>query len=94
MDRHEPEESQALAIYVAKDRTCVWIQRPDHLGQPRFQLADLDQITSSWERYRITSLLSVVQFVDSRSPGAGCFLPRETKGVAGRHSTLLPQIFT
>src|ERR1700728_1935055 len=71
MECHDPGDPEGLLVYVSKDRTCVWTESREGDGWRQLRMADVDQITEMWRRYRITSLLSVVRLVDCAQIGAG-----------------------
>jgi hypothetical protein len=75
MDFHELGDPDGRSVFVAKDRTCVWIRWTEPSGQWRFRIADVDQITDLWRQHRIMSLLSVVRSIDSSTLPADCFQP-------------------
>ena len=75
MECHIPVGAQRLLIYVAKDRSCVWTRTIDAFGRPNFQMADIDQITELWERYRITALLAVGKVTDVPTAGESFLRP-------------------
>jgi len=64
VDRHETGMSFAPVVYVAHDRSCVWLVTNDSMGRQAIHIADADQISELWERLRLISLLSVLKVVD------------------------------
>jgi hypothetical protein len=90
MECHEPEGPGGPLIYVANDRTCVWVESTDPRGQPQFEIADVDEITELWKRYRITSLLSVAKFADSSRLGKDSFKPFKIHDVPTREARSHP----
>lgn len=60
MDRYEVEPGN-MAIYIAPDRTCAFIQSAFDEASGEFHELDELEICKLWDRYRIISLLTVLK---------------------------------
>jgi hypothetical protein len=93
LERHEPAGTDGPIIYVANDRTCAWMVTRDSQGRSKIQIADIDQITDLWQKYRITSLLAVVKFVGAPSLGKHDFRPVDISHTAQPNGGKSPYVF-
>jgi hypothetical protein len=52
-------------VYVAHDRTCVFIERSNQAQVPTIHQASQDEIESLWEKHRLVALLPVFKKIQS-----------------------------
>ena len=60
VDRYETGDAQRPALFISRDRLCVFVQEEADEPLPKVHLADQDEINALWESHHIAALLAVM----------------------------------